>query len=290
MEVNNRGWVLAKLVGGPRNGSVLEIGLDAMDRVLNELSRPATPAGGVYALSSTSAEADAGFALPITDERAAIARLGRGSPEFCIRLFWTEPDNISAAGDNRNPAATGHPADLLESLLTGNQAAARAIAQRANEFASGPSELVDAHLAPALREIGHRWQSGQLGIYYEKRAVSIVRRILAETPISPWLRSRGRAVTAVLSGDPHGMPSEMATHALRDIGWEVESLGINTPPEALLSDLDPADVDLIVLSPTMAANQALSLSTAATLRERGVPVLVGAPGLALAELQQQAAG
>lgn len=284
MEPSRADWVLVELVGGPKDSSILEVTVDALDGVLVDLGSAASNGGGYNQVWGSAGLDDRG-GLSIVDEQSAIARLGRGSPEFCLRLFWTEQTAASRAGSGR----PGELHDLIEPLLVGDEAAARAVADQVADYVVGPVELIDVHLAPALRDLGERWKAGRLSIYQGHRAASIVRCILAGTRGTLGSHRRGRAVTAVLSGDLHSIPSEMAAQALRDDGWQVEELGANTPPETLLLDLEPAHADLVVLSPTMAVNQALSLATAVKLRERGFSVLVGSPGSALVDLQRQAA-
>lgn len=285
------GWVLAEFVGGPRHATLAKVDGSELGDYLIALSKPAAGTVGRYVESSVTADPADDSLRFVDDERRAIARLGRGSPELYLRLIWTDsPDappskRFIPAGDQ---GSGGGPADLLLALLAGDESGALTVARRHEELASGSTEMLDTLLAPVLRTIGRHWQEGDISIYAERRATGIARRIVAD-PIRPMrLAVRGRAITAVLTGETHGLPSEMAAEALDDDGWTVDRLGLNTPAELLVNEVDPGSIDLVVLSPTLPSNQAASRVTAGRLRERGIAVLVGGPGRPLAELQRQA--
>lgn len=285
------GWVLAEFVGGPRHGTLAKVDGSELGDYLTGLAKPTSGSVGRYLESSVTADATEDSLRFVDDERRAIARLGRGSPELYLRLIWTDwtdtPANSWVAPDG-GQGDDGVHADLLSALVAGDESKALAVARRTLELGSGSTEMFDTLLAPAMRTIGRQWQDGDISIYAERRATGIARRIVAD-PIRPvQLVRRGRAITAVLTGETHSLPSEMAAEALDDDGWTVDRLGLNTPPELLINEIDPGAVDLVVLSPTVPSNQAASQITADRLRERGIAVLVGGPGRPLAELQLQA--
>lgn len=202
--------------------------------------------------------------------------------------MWDDADRRPGAPVDGPAASIQSLAALLDALVAGDSDRALAIALAASKRGAGTVEMIDSYLAPALLTIGRGWQQGELSIFQEHRASGIARRILIEDDRAVTV-PKGRAITAVLSGDAHSLPSDMAAHALRDDGWHVDHLGTQTPPQELIDNLEPTDTDLVVLSPTMPANRALSFTTAARLRERGLTVLVGSPGTPVAKLQRQAA-
>ncbi len=285
------GWVLAEFIGGPRHGTLVRIDGSELGDVLVEVGEPTPGSLGHYVDSSVTVDPREDSLRSVGAEHRAIARLGRGSPELYLQLLWTEPA-VAPATDRFAPLSQqgddGGPADFLAALLTGAESEALAIADRAEEHASGSIEMLDTILAPAMRTIGRRWQDGDISIHVEHRATGIARLVVAGLARPLRLARRARAITAVLTGDTHGLPSEMAAAALDDDGWMVDRLGLNTPPELLINDVDPGAVDLVVLSPTLPPNRAASEVTAERLRKRGIAVLVGKPGRSLAQLRQQA--
>jgi methanogenic corrinoid protein MtbC1 len=143
-------------------------------------------------------------------------------------------------------------------------------------------------IVPALRGIGEGWQAGGLDISSEHRASAIVERILGECYPNPRGRRRGTAVVAALSGDRHALPTTLAAIALRDDNWSVHHLGADLPADELTRFCRQEDVDLVVLTVTVAKLRQAATRAAAELEGLGLRVLVGAPGRSLGELQRLA--
>jgi methanogenic corrinoid protein MtbC1 len=84
-------------------------------------------------------------------------------------------------------------------------------------------------LAPALIEVGARWEAGELTVAQEHLASSTVRagmqRLLADARASV----RGVAVLACAPGEQHEIGLLMFAVLLRADGWQVAYLGADTP-------------------------------------------------------------
>jgi len=85
-------------------------------------------------------------------------------------------------------------------------------------------------------------------------------------------------------GDNHGLPSVMATIALRRARWRAEHLGIDVPEADLLLLVDSIGPDAAVISLTYPAARRGARRLARALEGVGVPTLVGRPGATLADL------
>ncbi|MEL6892390.1 MAG: B12-binding domain-containing protein [Actinomycetota bacterium] len=180
-------------------------------------------------------------------------------------------------------------AALHEALTEGDEARARAIVTRLVADGLDPIALITDVLSPSLREIGRAWHEGEVDIWVEHRASAIVERALGDITPNPRGRRRGTAVVAAVSGDRHGLPTSMATVALRSSNWNVHHLGADTPPSTLAAFVDEHEIDLVVLSNTSPEVAGLTEETAESLREAGYRVLVGRPGATLRDLVDQAA-
>jgi excisionase family DNA binding protein len=116
----------------------------------------------------------------------------------------------------------------LVGLLTGLFLAQRSLAELADDF-----------IAPAFEEIGRRWESGQLCVYQEHRAVVVARTALQHVrgflPTPPADAPLG--VSATLRGDPYLLPITLVDLALREAGWNGMILGPNHPRESLATAL-----------------------------------------------------
>ena len=101
---------------------------------------------------------------------------------------------------------------------------------------------------PYLRDLGARWERGEVTVAQEHFASSIVRgRLLGIA--RGWGRGLGpRAVLACAPGEQHELGLLAFGLALRTHGWRVEYLGADTPLDTLRGVADSLDVDLVVVS------------------------------------------
>jgi methanogenic corrinoid protein MtbC1 len=84
-------------------------------------------------------------------------------------------------------------------------------------------------LAPALIEIGERWQSGALSVAQEHLASAAVRSALQRLLADSRGSVRGVAVLACAPGERHEIGLLMLAVLLRADGWQVAYLGADTP-------------------------------------------------------------
>ena len=123
---------------------------------------------------------------------------------------------------------------MFRLLHEGNESGARRLVDRLTSGDVDVTELSDRLLAPALRRIGDEWAAGRVNVAEEHRASAICDRLLAPLAAQPRGRTRGTVVVLTAPGDDHGLPSVMATIALRQARWRAEHLGIHVPRDDLL--------------------------------------------------------
>ncbi len=177
---------------------------------------------------------------------------------------------------------------MHRSLVDGDEAEVRRIARRLVDEGITLVDLIQSTLVPPLRRIGQDWHDGRLEISLEHRAAAIIDRLLGELAPNPRGRRRGTAVVASVSGDQHSLPTSMATIALREGNWRVHHLGADLPSDELLRFAKEHAVDLVVISLTNPQATILAHETAERLRSQGTATIVGAPGMTLAQLVEQA--
>lgn len=226
-------------------------------------------------------------------------RNGRLQAELIDGRYLVTRDDVAAAANERSvPQRPAPPGDarvkrqadtILQTLLDGDETGARAASQKLASDGLDVIDLIEQVIAPALREIGRAWHAGEIDIWVEHRASAIVERILGDIVPNPRGRRRGVAVIAAVEGDRHGLPTTMATVALRSANWTVHQLGADTPADTLCSFLGSNQVDLVVLSSTNSQVADVLERTAAAVRELGLPVLTGEPGATLRDLVDAAA-
>lgn len=173
---------------------------------------------------------------------------------------------------------------MYEALVNGNETTAANIAQRLADEGAPVVDLIQHVFAPPLQRIGEQWSGGELTVWVEHRAASIVERLLGELASNPRGRRRGVAAVAALTGDRHSLPTTMATVALRAHNWQVHHLGADLPPDELARFCADHDVAVAVITVTNPDVMAVAETTASNLRESGTPTIVGGAGRSLAEL------
>jgi MerR family transcriptional regulator, light-induced transcriptional regulator len=101
---------------------------------------------------------------------------------------------------------------------------------------------------PYLRDLGARWERGEVTVAQEHFASNIVRgRLLGIA--RGWGRGLGpRALLACVPGEQHELGLLAFGLALRTHGWRIEYLGADTPLDTIRRVADSLDVDLVVLS------------------------------------------
>lgn len=169
---------------------------------------------------------------------------------------------------------------LRERLVAGDEPGAWALVEQAITGGAPAEAIVLDLLLPALREIGDRWERGDLSVADEHRATVATTRLAGR--LGPHLRRRGRrrgtVVVGVVPGDHHGLPATLLADLLRGRGFEVVDLGADTPISAFADALDglPEPPLAVLLTATVAGPDLLA-SVVAGIRaaEPASPILVG---------------
>ncbi len=168
------------------------------------------------------------------------------------------------------------PAPLREALERFDEAAAHAILDAALTRLTVDG-VADQVVLPAMREIGKRWQSGEISVAQEHFATGVLReRMLALG--RNWGAGVGpRALLACPPGELHDLGLVAFGVVLRDRGWRITYLGPDTPIETIArtaADLSPAAIVLAALDAEVF--EAAADRIAALARE--APVLIGGEG------------
>lgn len=160
--------------------------------------------------------------------------------------------------------AIAEPVDELRTALEAfDDAAAHAAIDRLIASLSLEAFLRDVVL-PLLREVGDRWERGELTVAQEHFATNVLRgRLLAIG--RGWGRGTGRhALLAAPAGELHDLGLVVLALVLRDRGWRVTFLGQDTPIETIVDTSRRVAPDVIVLAvlrdPTLEASSVRELS------------------------------
>jgi DNA-binding transcriptional MerR regulator len=185
-------------------------------------------------------------------------------------------------------ALGGVPGEAAPGAAAFDPVAARAALGRAVEAFDEPgaqaiidellaTATVDALLSevvvPFLRDVGERWERGELSVAQEHFASNVLRgRLLGLA--RGWGAGAGRrALLACPPDERHDLGLIAFGLALRARGWRIDFLGGDTPVESVLRAAQAIRPDLLVVSSTAPGLlQAVAAQLAALAREHAVAV------------------
>lgn len=163
-------------------------------------------------------------------------------------------------------------------MLAGDVSGASVLADRFLARVGSRTAVVADLLQPAQYEVGELWYRGQIGIEAEHRAATMLERLVTTLPKTP-ARSRvpagTRCLLTVLPGEQHTLGLGMFALALEDEGWAVELLDSDCQPHDLPNLVERARPRLVGISAGYLPVVNGLAQVVKSIRELGVPVLVG---------------
>jgi DNA-binding transcriptional MerR regulator len=165
-------------------------------------------------------------------------------------------DDERPAGSTTDASVVDHHdglADAAEALTLAldefDEPAAHAVLDRLLSTLTVETVLRDVVL-PYLRELGERWERGEVSVAQEHFASNVIRGRLASLGRG-WGHGQGpRAVLACVPGELHDIALLAFGIVLNRNGWRIEYLGANTPLDDLVSMAGANRPDLVVLATT----------------------------------------
>ena len=165
---------------------------------------------------------------------------------------------------------------LFEALVRGDADAVRCLVTPPPEGLARRATFLDRVIGDAMREIGDRWERGELGIDEEHRASQMLEEAIDR--LRP--PSAGDGPLALLTCPPdewHDLPLRLLRLLLEWSGWRTELIGANLPWESSLAAVDRARPAMLAF--TSRGGEAFRSAEFARLlahcAERSVRVAVG---------------
>jgi DNA-binding transcriptional MerR regulator len=168
--------------------------------------------------------------------------------------------------------AAGARAELSRTLEAFDEPGAQAVIDGLLAVATVDT-LLSTVVLPYLRELGDRWERGDVSVAQEHFASSVLRgRLLGLA--RGWGRGAGpRALLACPPGEQHDLGLIAFGLALRERGWRIDYLGPDTPIESIAEAAETIDPQLLVISAVTAEPlRQLSGEIAALAQHRTVAV------------------
>ncbi len=174
--------------------------------------------------------------------------------------------------------------EYLGYLLAPDGRAAKALVERALDDGVPASTLYLGVVTPAMHEIGRLWESAQISVAQEHLATQICQvvivalggRLVGGEPIGD-----GRvAIVAASPGERHALGGAMVADFLDAQGWDVMSLGADTPLPELVELVESREAAVVALSTALPGNLLSVTRTCQLLHQLPRPPLVVVGGRA----------
>lgn len=171
----------------------------------------------------------------------------------------------------------GFPTGPFVDLLIGpSPRAARSAALDLVGEGMPPRKVYMDVLAPAMREVGKRWQLGVATVAQEHLATAIVRSVMAT--LAPELEEpppvARRIILACSEGEMHDVGLRMVGDFLEADGWETLYLGAVTPGFDLVELAASTHPDAIGISTALTTHLDSVAATIEALRAKAAPTLI----------------
>jgi trimethylamine corrinoid protein len=164
---------------------------------------------------------------------------------------------------------------IASGILDGDSAAVASAAQQALEAGEPPLELINRVLNPALKEVGDRFDRGE--IYLPELILAAEAMEAAMQVIQPVLLARqetasrsGRVVIATVQGDIHDIGKNIVAALLRANGFDVLDLGRDVPAVQIVTKAHEFNADIIGLSTLLSTTMPYCRDTVRLLDELGM--------------------
>lgn len=175
---------------------------------------------------------------------------------------------------------------LKQAVIDGDQETARSLTAQALESGIDPIALVHEYLAPAMDEVGRRFETHEyflpelvLSARAMKAAMELIRPRLVTAGTE---KRRARVVIGTVRGDQHDIGKNLVAAMLEGAGFEVIDLGVNVPPEQFVETARNQNAQIVAMSTLLtttmpAMKDTIELLKRAGLRERVHVLIGGAP-------------
>jgi DNA-binding transcriptional MerR regulator len=218
---------------------------------------------------------EGGFRLYSADDEARVLKMrhhiaqGVAAAE-AARLVQQELDSGPTS------ATVGRDLVALRSAFHGYDEAAAEAALNRLAATFGIEMFLSHVILPYLRELGDRWERGDVSIAEEHFTTGILRARMVDLTAELKPGTGPLVVLACPEAELHDLPLIALALALRARGGRVVVLGANMPVTGIAAAADRLEPDLVVVSATLREPASRSLRRLATLARRHRVVVAGA--------------
>ncbi len=146
--------------------------------------------------------------------------------------------------------------ELWQAVINYDEEAAKKTADKVLELKIDPYQAIIEGLTPAIREMGNRFEKGEIYIpelVMAGDAMTVAVKILEKGISKEQLDAtrKGTIVLGTVKGDIHNIGKNIVGTMLRSAGYEVIDLGIEVEPSKFIDEAAKSDADIIGASALM---------------------------------------
>ncbi|MCW2927123.1 MAG: Methionine synthase B12-binding module cap domain protein [Thermoleophilia bacterium] len=177
--------------------------------------------------------------------------------------------------DRQDLAELSHAASVFGEALLARDRAVACDLVASLALVHGGFTVIDSVIAPAMQEIGERWECGDIDVATEHAATFVAREALAildrTCRVRSWLPTAPRVLTFAPSGELHELPVVMVASAMERLGWQTLSLGCNMPALEAAAMARIFRADVVCMSITSADGADAAVDAVRALASIGEP-------------------
>ena len=165
--------------------------------------------------------------------------------------------------------------DVIDALVSQRMGDVLELPGPEDDAAAGTA-LIEDVLAPAHREIGARWQRGQLTVADEHAATATVDDVLGHLSArAPRIADLGTVALVSAEGEWHATAARMAARVWQLAGWKVRLLAGGLSSRHLETSFAFGEPQILAINCTLTRNLLSVAELAEVGRARDVPVIGG---------------
>ncbi len=202
----------------------------------------------------------------------------RGAAKF-IEKFAAVPSEAAPV-----PGA-GEKVDITQIVLSGRKNLICDAVREALEN-SGPMEVINGLLIPAINAAGDKFERGEFFLPQLMASAETVKLgfdVIRDRAGSGEVTSKGRILLATVKGDIHDIGKNIVKMLLSNYGYEIIDLGRDVPPELVVETVKREGIRLVGLSALMTTTVKSMADTIALLKSSGADCKVMVGGAVLNE-------
>jgi 5-methyltetrahydrofolate--homocysteine methyltransferase len=172
--------------------------------------------------------------------------------------------------------------DLKNSVVNGDPAAARELAQKALQSGLTFEKIMSEALIPGIHDVGDKFGRGEMylpELLVSGMAMKGAVEVLKPLGSDPGIKTAGKALIATVQGDLHDIGKKIVGMMLEGAGFEVVDLGIDIPSDKVVKAVQDMQAQLVCLSSllttTMPAMKAVIQGLERAGIRKRVKVMVG---------------